>query len=144
MATLFTDLSLEDSAIIVKDLERQNVPYELRSLSSELVAESPSLAFFRGTPALGFAEAIGRAVREQAGVPDLWLLFAPLKKDRTDFLVEEAVDGREDVSGGCGAVAVGKALGDGADGVCLVPDGLDGAAFGFVQIAISCSLIGWP
>lgn len=31
-------------------------------------------------------------VREQAGVPDLWLLFAPLKKSRTDFVVEKAVE----------------------------------------------------
>lgn len=33
-----------------------------------------------------------RQTREQAGVPDLWLLFAPLKKARTDFLVEKAVE----------------------------------------------------
>jgi len=31
-------------------------------------------------------------LREQASVPDLWLLFAPLKKARTDFLVEKAVE----------------------------------------------------
>lgn len=30
--------------------------------------------------------------RPQASVPDLWLLFAPLKKARTDFLVEKAVE----------------------------------------------------
>lgn len=28
----------------------------------------------------------------QGGVPDLWLLFAPLKKARTDFVVEKAVE----------------------------------------------------
>ncbi len=39
-----------------------DVPFELRSLSSALVADTPSLAFFRGTAALGFAEAIGRIV----------------------------------------------------------------------------------
>lgn len=39
-----------------------DVPFELRSLSSALVAETPSLAFFRGTAALSFAEAIGRIV----------------------------------------------------------------------------------
>ena len=39
-----------------------DVPYELRSLSSDLVSETPALAFFRGTPALGLAEAIGRIV----------------------------------------------------------------------------------
>jgi 16S rRNA (uracil1498-N3)-methyltransferase len=31
-------------------------------------------------------------VREQATPPDLWLLFAPLKKTRTDFVVEKAVE----------------------------------------------------
>lgn len=35
---------------------------------------------------------LGARVREQAAVPDLWLLFAPLKKERTDFLVEKAVE----------------------------------------------------
>ncbi len=36
--------------------------------------------------------AIGRRVRDQAAAPDLWLLFAPLKKARTDFIVEKAVE----------------------------------------------------
>lgn len=36
--------------------------------------------------------ALGERTREQVGVPDLWLLFAPLKKDRTDFVVEKAVE----------------------------------------------------
>jgi len=36
--------------------------------------------------------AIGDQTRSQAKAPDLWLLFAPLKKDRTDFLVEKAVE----------------------------------------------------
>ena len=31
MTTLFTDLAIEDSSAIVKDLERQNIPYELRN-----------------------------------------------------------------------------------------------------------------
>ena len=39
-----------------------DLPYELSSLSSDLVAEAPALAFFRGTPALGLAETIGRLV----------------------------------------------------------------------------------
>ncbi|MCC7428807.1 MAG: 16S rRNA (uracil(1498)-N(3))-methyltransferase [Alphaproteobacteria bacterium] len=30
--------------------------------------------------------------RVQDGVPDLWLLFAPVKKARTDFIVEKAVE----------------------------------------------------
>jgi nitrous oxidase accessory protein len=39
-----------------------DVPYELRSLSSDLVSETPQLAFYRGTPALALAETIGRIV----------------------------------------------------------------------------------
>jgi nitrous oxidase accessory protein len=39
-----------------------DVPYELRSLSSDLVAERAALAFYRGTPALGLVETIGRVV----------------------------------------------------------------------------------
>ena len=35
---------------------------------------------------------LGNRMREQAAVPDLWLLFAPLKKARTDFIVEKAVE----------------------------------------------------
>ncbi|MDW4550175.1 16S rRNA (uracil(1498)-N(3))-methyltransferase [Defluviimonas sp. D31] len=32
------------------------------------------------------------ATRAQTGLPDLWLLFAPVKKARTDFIVEKAVE----------------------------------------------------
>ena len=39
-----------------------DVPYQLRSLSSDLVAEAPALEFFRGTLALALAEAIGEIV----------------------------------------------------------------------------------
>jgi nitrous oxidase accessory protein len=39
-----------------------DVPYELRSLTSDLVAGRPALAFFRGTPALALVEAVGRIV----------------------------------------------------------------------------------
>jgi len=39
-----------------------DVPYELRSLAADLVAARPALAFYRGTPALALAEAIGRIV----------------------------------------------------------------------------------
>ena len=31
-------------------------------------------------------------VREQTGVPDLWLCFAPVKKARTDFIAEKACE----------------------------------------------------
>jgi 16S rRNA (uracil1498-N3)-methyltransferase len=36
--------------------------------------------------------AIGSQTRVQQSVPDLWLLFAPLKKTRTDFVVEKAAE----------------------------------------------------
>jgi 16S rRNA (uracil1498-N3)-methyltransferase len=36
--------------------------------------------------------ALATRIREQASAPDVWLLFAPLKKARTDFLVEKAVE----------------------------------------------------
>jgi 16S rRNA (uracil1498-N3)-methyltransferase len=36
--------------------------------------------------------AVGERMREQRAAPDLWLLFAPLKKARTDFLVEKATE----------------------------------------------------
>lgn len=39
-----------------------DVPYELRSLTSDLVARRPALAFYRGTPALALVETIGRVV----------------------------------------------------------------------------------
>jgi nitrous oxidase accessory protein len=39
-----------------------DVAYELRSLSSDWIAQFPALAFFRGTPALALAEAIGQIV----------------------------------------------------------------------------------
>lgn len=35
---------------------------------------------------------LAEKTREQAATPDLWLMFAPLKKDRTDFVVEKAVE----------------------------------------------------
>src|SRR3954465_1705573 len=31
MTTLFTDLSIEDSSSIIKDLERQGIPFEMRN-----------------------------------------------------------------------------------------------------------------
>src|ERR1700756_2918 len=37
MTTLFTDLSLEDSSSIIKDLERQGIPYELRNDGSAIM-----------------------------------------------------------------------------------------------------------
>jgi nitrous oxidase accessory protein len=39
-----------------------DLPYELRSLSGELTARTPPLAYFRGMPALAMVEVVGRAV----------------------------------------------------------------------------------
>jgi len=39
-----------------------DIPYELRSLASDLVSVQPALAFFRGTVALALVEAIGHVV----------------------------------------------------------------------------------
>lgn len=33
-----------------------------------------------------------RRTREFATVPDIWLLFAPVKKDKTDFIIEKAAE----------------------------------------------------
>lgn len=35
---------------------------------------------------------VGKQVRPYSQVPDLWLLFAPVKKDKTDFIVEKATE----------------------------------------------------
>jgi len=35
---------------------------------------------------------LGARVRPQQATPDLWLMFAPLKKARTDFIVEKATE----------------------------------------------------
>src|SRR5689334_5594836 len=36
--------------------------------------------------------AIGERLRERETVPDLWLLFAPIKRGRIDWLVEKATE----------------------------------------------------
>ncbi|MCA9531825.1 MAG: nitrous oxide reductase family maturation protein NosD [Myxococcales bacterium] len=41
---------------------RGDVPYQIQSLSEQLAATHPSLQLFRGTPALGVVEALGRLV----------------------------------------------------------------------------------
>ncbi|HEU4728078.1 MAG TPA: nitrous oxide reductase family maturation protein NosD [Kofleriaceae bacterium] len=42
--------------------ELGDVPYQLRSLEDDLTAQTPALAFFRGTPALEAADAVTRLV----------------------------------------------------------------------------------
>ncbi|WP_024513954.1 flagellar basal-body MS-ring/collar protein FliF [Bradyrhizobium sp. Tv2a-2] len=47
MTTLFTDLSLEDSSSIIKDLERQGVPYELRNEGSVILVPKDKVTRLR-------------------------------------------------------------------------------------------------
>ncbi|MDV7338200.1 16S rRNA (uracil(1498)-N(3))-methyltransferase [Terasakiella sp. A23] len=35
---------------------------------------------------------VGKQVREQEETPDLWLVFAPIKKQRLDFIIEKATE----------------------------------------------------
>ncbi|MGE5158800.1 MAG: flagellar basal-body MS-ring/collar protein FliF [Gemmatimonas sp.] len=47
MTTLFTDLSLEDSSSIIKDLDRQGVPYELRNDGSVILVPKDKVTRLR-------------------------------------------------------------------------------------------------
>ena len=47
MTPLFTDLALEDSAAIVKDLERQGIPYELRNDGAIIMVPKDRVARLR-------------------------------------------------------------------------------------------------
>src|SRR5437868_8162079 len=47
MTTLFTDLSVEDSAGIVKDLERQAIPFELRNEGAVIMVPKDKVARLR-------------------------------------------------------------------------------------------------
>ncbi|MGH9808312.1 MAG: flagellar basal-body MS-ring/collar protein FliF, partial [Terriglobia bacterium] len=47
MTTLFTDLSLEDSASIIKDLDRQAIPYELRNEGSVIMVPKDKVTRLR-------------------------------------------------------------------------------------------------
>jgi flagellar M-ring protein FliF len=47
MTTLFTDLSLEDSSSIVKDLDRQGIPYELRNEGSVIMVPKDKVTRLR-------------------------------------------------------------------------------------------------
>ena len=47
MTTLFTDLTFEDSAAIVKDLERQAIPYELKNDGAILLVPRDRVARLR-------------------------------------------------------------------------------------------------
>jgi flagellar M-ring protein FliF len=47
MTTLFTDLSLEDSSGIIKDLERQGIPYEMRNEGSVIMVPKDKVTRLR-------------------------------------------------------------------------------------------------
>src|SRR6201993_4726851 len=47
MTTLFTDLSLEDSSSIIKDLDRQAIPYELRNEGSVIMVPKDKVTRLR-------------------------------------------------------------------------------------------------
>src|SRR5438034_2952895 len=47
MTTLFTDLSVEDSSAIIKDLERQAIPYEMRNDGAILMVPKDRVARLR-------------------------------------------------------------------------------------------------
>src|SRR5262245_12789536 len=47
MTTLFTDLTLEDSSAIIKDLERQGIPYEMRNDGAILMVPKDRVARLR-------------------------------------------------------------------------------------------------
>src|SRR5690242_7726272 len=47
MTTLFTDLSLEDSSSIIKDLERQAIPYEIRNEGSVILVPKDKVTRLR-------------------------------------------------------------------------------------------------
>src|SRR6201985_423178 len=47
MTTLFTDLSLDDSSAIIKDLERQAIPYEMRNDGSVIMVPKDKVTRLR-------------------------------------------------------------------------------------------------
>ena len=47
MTTLFTDLSVEDSSAIIKDLERQSIPYEIRADGSTIMVPKDKVTRLR-------------------------------------------------------------------------------------------------
>ncbi|MEO1292311.1 MAG: 16S rRNA (uracil(1498)-N(3))-methyltransferase [Pseudomonadota bacterium] len=95
---LFIDAPLSEGSEIV--LERDAANYLFNVLRLETGAE---IAGFNGSEGewrclvleagkrRGLLRAVSR-LRPPSPPPDLWLLFAPLKKARTDFVVEKAVE----------------------------------------------------
>ena len=95
---IFVTQPLGSGAEVIPDRAQANYLFAVLRLT-----EGARIALFNGADGEWLAEIAeagrkgGRLVvterlRHQAGGPDLWLLFAPLKKARTDFLVEKAVE----------------------------------------------------
>ena len=61
MTTLFTDLSIEDSSGIIKDLERQGIPFEMRNEGSIILVPKDKVTRLR----MKLAEAGLRTTRIQ-------------------------------------------------------------------------------
>src|SRR6266851_1480987 len=47
MTTLFTDLSMQDSSAIIKDLERQGIPFEMRNEGSVILVPKDKVTRLR-------------------------------------------------------------------------------------------------
>ena len=83
LTTLFTDLSYEDSSAIIKDLERQGIPFEMRNDGSVLMVPKDKVTRLRmklaeaGLPkggGVGYeifdkSDAIGATVRKIRPIP---------------------------------------------------------------------------
>ena len=62
MTPLFTDLTFEDSAAIVKDLERQAIPYEIKNDGAIVLVP-------RGSDDSAYADAIVASLKQSAAYP---------------------------------------------------------------------------
>ncbi|MBO6947637.1 MAG: 16S rRNA (uracil(1498)-N(3))-methyltransferase [Rhodospirillales bacterium] len=95
---LYVDAPLEAGAAVA--LERGQSHYLLNVMRQNVGAPVSLFNGREGEWAGEIAAADKKAVvvsvvsrlREQDPAPDVWLLFAPLKKDRTDFLIEKATE----------------------------------------------------
>jgi 16S rRNA (uracil1498-N3)-methyltransferase len=95
---LFVDAPLGPGATVEPDRDQANYLFAVMRLSP-----GDAVALFNGRDGEWRAE-VGRAARRggaltcaerlrpQDSAPDLWLLFAPLKKARTDFVAEKATE----------------------------------------------------
>ncbi|WNK00079.1 16S rRNA (uracil(1498)-N(3))-methyltransferase [Thalassospiraceae bacterium LMO-JJ14] len=95
---LFVDMPLQNDAAL--QLSRAQSHYLVNVMRK---GAGTALLLFNGTDGEWAAElsapdkksagvSVLNQTRPQVEEPDVWLLFAPLKKDRTDFLVEKATE----------------------------------------------------